>query len=129
MKRALSISREEGFTLIEIMITLVILSIGLLALAGLQISAIKGNSFSRRMTTAVIMAEQTIEQIRSTPYSNIQSQSSSQVVASNMNFHRQVDVTDNTGPSSNTKTVQVTVTWVDGGKSYSVPVSTLISLP
>ena len=44
---------EEGFTLIEIMITLVIMSIGLMALSGLQVHAIKGNVFSKRLTTAV----------------------------------------------------------------------------
>ena len=38
----------DGFTLIEIMITLVILSIGLMALSGLQVNAIKGNAFSKQ---------------------------------------------------------------------------------
>ncbi len=128
MNNNFSIFVNEGFTLIEIMIALVILSFGLVALAGVQISAIKGNAFSRRITTAVSVAEQTVEQIKTTPYNNIQSQSPSQVTASNMNFSRQVSVTDNT-PLPNMKTVQVTLTWNDGGKSHTVPVSTVISRP
>ena len=72
---------EEGFTLIEIMITLVIMSIGLMALAGLQVSAIKGNAFSKRLTTAISIAQSRLEQVKNTPYANIQSESSTQVAA------------------------------------------------
>ena len=119
-------SIEAGFTLIEIMIALVVLSVGLIALAGLQISAIRGNSFSKRMTTAVSIANDRIEQIKNTPYANIQSEPSTQVTASNLNFARQVTVTNN-NPLPNTKTINVTVTWKDGSKSYMVPISTVIS--
>ena len=119
---------NEGFTLIEIMIALVILSIGLMALAGMQVSAIKGNAFSKRMTTAVSIAEQIIEQIKNMPYDNIQSQSSSQINQSDLNFTSQIIVANNS-PVNNTKTVTVTVTWIDGSKAYTVPVSTVVSRP
>ena len=117
---------EEGFTLIEIMITLVLLSIGLVALAGLQVSAIKGNALSKRMTTAVSIANQKIEQLKDTSYANILSESSTQVTQSNMRFTRQVMVTNNS-PLANTKTVNVTVTWSEGSNSHSVPITTIIS--
>jgi len=127
MKSDFLISHKEGFTLIEVMITMVVLSIGLVALAGIQISAIKGNAFSRRMTTAVSVAEQTIEQIKNSPYDNVQSQSTTQVTAANMNFNSQVNVT-NTTPT-NGKRVEVTVSWSDSGKSHDVRLSTIISPP
>jgi type IV pilus assembly protein PilV len=120
------VSIEDGFTLIEIMITLVILSIGLTALAGLQVSAIKGNTFSKRMTAAVSIANQKLEQIKDTDYANILSESSTQITQSNMLFTRQVTVTNNS-PLANTKTVNVTVTWSDGSNSHSVPITTIIS--
>ena len=82
-----SMSIEEGFTLIEIMITLVILSIGLVALAGLQISAIKGNAFSKRMTSAVSIANQKLEQLKDTAYANILSESSTQITILNSTQH------------------------------------------
>lgn len=126
MRSQSSINSEEAFTLIEIMIALVVLSVGLVALAGLQISAIKGNAFSKRMTTAVTIANARLEEIKNTAYANIQSESSAQVTASNMNFTRQVTVT-NDSPVLNTKTVNVTVTWKDGSKSHTVPISTIIS--
>jgi type IV pilus assembly protein PilV len=121
-----SMSVEEGFTLIEIMITLVILSIGIFALAGLQVSAIKGNAFSKRMTAAVSIANQKLEQIKDTAYANILSESSTQITQSNLQFTRQVTVTNNS-PLANTKTVNVTVTWSDGSNSHSVPITTIFS--
>ena len=127
MKSDFLIFHKEGFTLIEVMITMVVLSIGLVALAGIQISAIKGNSFSRRMTTAVSVAEQTIEQIKNTQYDNVQSQSSTQVTAANMKFNSQVNVTNT--PPTNGKRVEVTVSWSDSGKSHDVRLSTIISPP
>jgi type IV pilus assembly protein PilV len=120
------IGHEAGFTLIEIMIALVILSISLIALAGLQISAIRGNAFSKRMTTAVTIAEAKIEQLKNMPYVNIQSEASAQLTQGNMNFTRQVVVTNNS-PIANSKTVDVTVTWSDGSKSHTIPISTIVS--
>jgi type IV pilus assembly protein PilV len=126
MRSKPSINCQEGFTLVELMIALVVLSVGLTALAALQISAIKGNAFSKRMTTAVTIANAKLEQVKNTSYANIQSESSTQVTAANMNFTRQVTVT-NDSPAPNTKTVNVTVTWKDGSKSYTVPMLTIIS--
>ena len=117
---------SDGFTLIEIMITLVILSIGLLSLVGLQVSAIKGNTNSKRMTTAVSIAEKKIEQIKNSPYDNIQSESTQQVSEGGINFTQQVTVTTN-NPLQNTKKIDITVSWKGGSKSYSVPLSTIIS--
>jgi type IV pilus assembly protein PilV len=120
------ISIEEGFTLIEIMIALVVMSIGLTALAAVQISAIRGNAFSKRMTTAVSIADGKMEQIKNGSYASIISESATQVTQSNMNFTRQVTVTNNS-PLANTKTVNVTVSWSEGSKSHMVPITTIVS--
>jgi Tfp pilus assembly protein PilV len=81
MKRKPSLSIAEGFMLIEIMIAVAIISIGLLALGGLQVSLIRGNAFSQHMNAAISVAEQQIEQIKNTAYANIQSQSATQIQA------------------------------------------------
>ncbi len=57
----------KGFTLLEVMIAMVILAIGLLGLASLQIMAIKGNSFGQQMTVASTIAQNQLEQLRRTP--------------------------------------------------------------
>jgi type IV pilus assembly protein PilV len=126
MRSNAAFKSKEGFTLIETMIALVVLSMGLIALAGLQASAMRGNTLSKRMTTAVSIANARVEQIKNMPYANIQSESSTQVTESSMTFTRQVTVSDNS-LITNTKTVNITVTWKNGSKSYAVPISTIIS--
>jgi type IV pilus modification protein PilV len=127
MNYKLPLIPADGFTLIEVMIALVIMSIGLTALAAVQISAIRGNDFSKRMTTAISIAEAKMEQIKSSSYVNILSESSIQITQSNMHFTRQVTVTNNIAPLTNTKTANVTVSWSEGSKSHSVPITTIVS--
>jgi type IV pilus assembly protein PilV len=124
MKVRPSIGPKAGFTLVESMLTLVIMSVGLLALAGLQITALRGNDLSRRMATAVSIAEQRIELLKNTPYANVQAEAASEVTASSLHFTRQVTVTD--GPLPNTKSVSVIVSWQDHSKTHTLPLATII---
>jgi type IV pilus assembly protein PilV len=124
MKVQPSIGPNAGFTLVESMLTLVIMSVGLLALAGLQVTALRGNALSRRMTTAVSIAEQRTEQLKNTPYTDIQAEVATQVTASNLHFTRQVTVTN--GPLPNTKSVSVLVSWQDQSKTHTFPIATII---
>lgn len=59
---------QSGFSLIEVLISLVILAVGLMALAQLQVAAIRGIAFARHMTAATQLAERNIEWLRSMPY-------------------------------------------------------------
>ena len=124
MKVPPSIGPNAGFTLVESMLTLAIMSVGLLALAGLQITALRGNDLSRRRTTAVSIAEQRLEQLKNTSYANIQAEAATQVTASNLHFTRQVTVTN--GPLPNTKSVSVLVSWQDRSKTHTLPIATII---
>jgi type IV pilus assembly protein PilV len=124
MKMQQSIGPNAGFTLVESMLALAIMSVGLLALAGLQITALRGNALSRSMTTAVSIAEQRLEQLKNTPYSDIQAEAATQITASNLHFTRQVTVTN--GPLPNTKSVSVLVSWQDQSKTHTLPIATLI---
>src|SRR4029434_150067 len=124
MKVQPSIGPNAGFTLVENMLTLAIMSVGLLALAGLQITALRGNDLSRRMATAVSIAEQRIELLKNTPYTNIRAETASEVTASSLHFTRQVTVTD--GPLPNTKSVSVIVSWQDHSKTHTLPIATII---
>ena len=124
MKVQQSIGPNAGFTLVESMLTLAIMSMSLLALAGLQITALRGDALSRRITTAVSIAEQRIEQLKNTSYANIQAEAATQVTASNLHFTRQVIVTN--GPLPNTKSVSVLVSWQDQSKTHTLPIATII---
>ena len=58
----------SGFTLIEILITISILCIGLLAVASMQISAIRGNSYARHVTEGTTLAQDRLEKLLSLSY-------------------------------------------------------------
>ena len=57
---------NKGFTLVEIMIAVFILVIALLGLISVTVMVIKGNSFSKTMTTATTLAEGKMEQLKNT---------------------------------------------------------------
>lgn len=55
---------KKGFSLIEVLVGLVLLAIGLLAIAGMQITSVRGNFFSSNMTQASILAQDRLEALR-----------------------------------------------------------------
>ena len=63
--------KERGFTLIEVLISLIILAIGVLAVAGMQITSIIGTSFSSNMTQASVLAQDRLEFIKSLPLNDV----------------------------------------------------------
>jgi prepilin-type N-terminal cleavage/methylation domain-containing protein len=62
---------RNGFTLIEILVALVILSIALLALAGLMVTTTKNNAAGGHLTEAATFAQDTLERLRVSPLSSI----------------------------------------------------------
>jgi prepilin-type N-terminal cleavage/methylation domain-containing protein len=64
------IRNDEGYTLIEMLIAIAILSIGLLAVATMQISSIRVNDTARRMTRRATIAQDRLEYIVSLKYTH-----------------------------------------------------------
>lgn len=63
-------SDQKGFTMIEITIALVILVVGLLGIASMQVSAIKGNYLSNNITCALTLTEDKMEELLGLDYNN-----------------------------------------------------------
>ena len=61
---------DEGYTLIEVLIAIAILSIGLLAIATMQVSSIRVNDTARRMTRRATIAQDRLEYLMSLGYKN-----------------------------------------------------------
>lgn len=62
-----SINKKQGFTLLEVLIAIVIFSIGLLGLAKIQISSLRLTHDSLLRTTATLMAADMADRMRSNP--------------------------------------------------------------
>lgn len=59
---------QKGFSLIEVMIGLLVFTIGILAIFSMQLSGIKGNSTGRQYTEASTLAMNKIEALMLLPY-------------------------------------------------------------
>lgn len=55
---------SAGFTLLEVLIAILVLSIGLLGLAGLQFSALRGNTQSYERSQAVALSYEIVDRMR-----------------------------------------------------------------
>ncbi|MDO8945455.1 MAG: prepilin-type N-terminal cleavage/methylation domain-containing protein [Desulfobacterales bacterium] len=64
---------NEGFSLLEVLISLSILAVGLLALALFQVTAIKGNSIASKWTAATQLTQDRLESFRHIPWASITS--------------------------------------------------------
>jgi type IV pilus assembly protein PilV len=63
-RRGIVIARCGGFTLMEVLVTVVILSIGLLGVAGLQFGSLRGNQSAFNRSIAVALAADGADRLR-----------------------------------------------------------------
>jgi type IV pilus assembly protein PilV len=122
-----ALNRDDGFTLIEAMIGVVILTIISLGLMSLTVSMMRGSMFSNKMTTATTLAQDKIEHVKRLGYTNANTAAGTEsynTIANFPAFKRVTDVASNT-PATAVKTVTVTVYW--GSDTYSVATSTIVA--
>ncbi|MEW6674880.1 MAG: prepilin-type N-terminal cleavage/methylation domain-containing protein [Nitrospirota bacterium] len=124
---------QNGFTLVEVLIALAILSIGLLALAGLQVVVIKGNTGSKNLSSAVILAEAKIEELKKSGFVNLVNgnfQDANNPVNETGQaggiFTRSWAIADYLG-SADMKQITVTLTWTDSVGDHTISVTTVFS--
>jgi len=103
---------SKGFSLLEILIGLVILAVGILAIAALQMTSVRGNFFSNNLMQGTYVAQDQLEFLKNLPYD--------QLVAGNYNdgaitlagvtYNRTYNITAN----DDLRIINYTVTWNDG---------------
>lgn len=111
----------RGFTLLEVLIAIVVLSIALLGMASLTGSIISYNQFADNVTTATTLAQDKMEELKNTGYSSITSSSDTDSI-----YTRTWTVTNDT-PATNMKTVEVKVEWTWKGQTRDVVLKTIVA--
>ncbi|BCS97142.1 hypothetical protein DSLASN_27740 [Desulfoluna limicola] len=115
---------DEGFTLIEVMVALVIFAFGILAVLGMQTTAIRGGYQSNNLTRAASIGANTIEGFIRQEYAYLADGNDTVDGKYTLNW----DVTENTtGELSNTKAVNLTVQWAEGGRTHQVAYEFLLA--
>ena len=105
---------ENGFTLLEVLIAIVILTAGLLGMAALTVGIINGNKLSNDQTTATTLAQDKMEDIQRVGYSGVTNETKVLLSSPYDDYKREVTVTVDS-PATGMKTVSVMVYW--GGSS------------
>ncbi len=117
---------RKGFTLTEVLVGLIILAIGVLAIATMQITSIRSGYSSNHLTQATIFAQDKLEYLKNVSYSNsaLSGGEHNEGAISGTSFSRRYNVVEDTGNSI--KTITVTLQWTDRG-DHSISFSTIRS--
>ena len=116
--------KARGFTLVEVLIGLIILAIGILAIAGMHITAIKGTSFSNNITQASVLAQERLEFLKGLPLND--SRLNTGIYTDDINvgiFNGSYRAERNT----NFVTIRYTISWMENNLPHSVSFSTIKS--
>ena len=103
---------NNGFTLIEVLIATVILSIGLLGTAALITGIIKGNKVSNRITTATTLAQDKIEEIKGSGYAGADAEAGTESYGgADFPLYKRITDVASGNPVAGMKKITVTVYW------------------
>jgi prepilin-type N-terminal cleavage/methylation domain-containing protein len=121
---------SNGFSLVEILVALVILSIALLALAGLMATTTRNNAAGGHLTEAATFAQDTLERLRVSPLTSIPTGvmiQNSCVGSTGVLYTGSWTAVANSG--STLDTITITVNWVDPAKlqPHSINMKTTVS--
>jgi prepilin-type N-terminal cleavage/methylation domain-containing protein len=119
------IRNSKGFTMIELVISILIFALGSLGVAKLQQSAIMGNSFSMQMTNTLNIVDSQVEYLRGVnlDHADLTLGTHNGGTTSHQGVDYTLAWTVNTtalGSSVNTREVQIVVSWMEKNTNHSV---------
>ncbi len=119
--------RNSGFTLIEIMIAIAIITIGIFGVMSLVITVMKGNTLSKRVTTATTIAQDKMEDFKRMDYDNVVDDFGTDTYY-DIEYYLEADVAPD-NPAIDTKTITVDVYWDPPASSsaHNVEIKSIIA--
>ncbi len=118
-------ANDSGFTFIEVLIALVLLTVGVLGFTKLALTTTATNSYSKKLTSAVTLAEDAMEKLRRQALSSTLTSANDSTetgIGDNGVFDRQTTVT---GGLNQLTTLNVVVSWTENG-AKSVTLTNLL---
>jgi type IV pilus assembly protein PilV len=121
-------STEKGFTLIELMVTVVVLAVGLLALAQMGVMAIQTNKSTSEYAIATRLATNKIDVLKKTTYADLipnnyvdpnNPMNSEEKTGEAFSVYSRSWVIAS-GSTSGTKKIKVEVSWSNGSKKVTL---------
>ena len=105
------LSKSKGFTLLEVLVALIILSFALLALAGLMVTTTKNNAVGNYVTEAATFAQDKLEELRALKWENLidGNNTDQRGGSTGINYTRNWNVKTN----GSLKTITINVDWND----------------
>jgi type IV pilus assembly protein PilV len=123
------IREKKGFSLLEVLIGIIFLAIGLLAVAGMQATSVRGNFFSGNIMLATYAAQDRLEFLKNLPMTSPQlmagayNDGTTQVSTDSFKslvLNRSYTVTTVNDPNGNYLRIDYVVTWNDGVRHNQV---------
>ncbi len=114
-----NIKNDKGFTILEVVFAVSILTVGILAVASMQVTSIRGNAYAWSMTEASSVAMGQIETLIDLPYNDAQLTDGDHGPVTNGRYNISWKVNPDQ-PITRTKTVILTVMWKDYGLNRNV---------
>jgi type IV pilus modification protein PilV len=115
MRRAKQVeARQEGFTLLEVIVAISILTIGLLAVGSMQTAAIVANSKAYQVTESTVLAQSQLEELMRMPYASMAGGGPQQVGRYNVTW-----TVNAAAGVPNAMFITVTAQWTEKGVSRS----------
>lgn len=130
IERRLRSHAPAGFTLIECLVSIVILALGLTGVAGCLTAAMLANQKASRIQIATATVQDTIEDMRSAGFGSItyDAYPAESDIQSLPNGHRSIEIVDSYDGDDRLKHIDVTVTWRSSGSAVgSVHLETIVS--
>ncbi len=119
-------TKQSGLTLIEVMVAIVILSVGLLAMASATANVTRMIGHGKWATVASQVAVRRLENVRRVAYSTSPACTSSALIGGSATVVSGVSETWSITGSGNTRQVLVTVTYPGAGRSTTDTITTIL---